>query len=131
MASFRMRGAFFAILMLGAACFAAEDSPRLRALTEKLMCNCGCGEHLGDCSHKQCERKPVLRQEISAAIKQGKTDDQIVNMLADKYGSDILLAPRFRGFDTLLWIVPVVGAFLAVGFTVAMQKRRVGVRRSG
>jgi cytochrome c-type biogenesis protein CcmH/NrfF len=125
MSSSRTVGVFLAILILGMACFGTgEDSPRLRALTEKLMCNCGCGEHLEECSHKQCERKPGLRQEIAAAIQQGKTDDQIVNMLADKYGSDILLAPRFRGFDTMLWIVPVVGAFVAVGFTVAMQKRR-------
>jgi cytochrome c-type biogenesis protein CcmH/NrfF len=112
-------------LTLASVCFAAaEDSRRMRALAGKLMCNCGCGEHLGDCSHKQCERKPGLRQEIAAAIQQGKSDDQIVDMLADKYGSDILLAPRFRGFDTMLWLVPALGALVAVGFTVRMQKRR-------
>ena len=125
MTSFRIRGVFFVLLLLGSACLGTgEESPRLRALTERLKCNCGCGEHLGDCSHKQCERKPALRQEIAAAIDQGKTDDQIVDLLAGKYGSEILLAPRFRGFDTMLWIVPAIGACVAVGITVAMQKRR-------
>jgi cytochrome c-type biogenesis protein CcmH/NrfF len=116
---------FFAPLLLSSVRLATgEDLPRVRALTEKLMCNCGCGEHLGDCSHKQCERKPALRQEIAAAIQQGKTDDQILDLLAEKHGDDILLEPRFHGFSTMLWLVPVIGASLAVGFTIAIQRRR-------
>jgi cytochrome c-type biogenesis protein CcmH len=101
-----------------------EDSARAKALSGKLLCNCGCRENLADCSHKQCERKPALRQEILAAIDRGKSDDQILDMLAKKYGDGILLAPRFSGFNTLLWLVPAVGALAAVGFTLAAQKRR-------
>ena len=119
------RRALFAMLLLASACLATDaDSERVRSVSKKIKCSCGCGELLADCSHKQCERKPAMRAEIAAAIQNGKNDDQIVDLLADKYGSEILLAPRFRGFDTMLWLVPAVGAFVAVGFTVAMQKRR-------
>src|SRR3954465_4727539 len=125
MNSIRVRNLLFGIVILTVACFVAgEESPRVRALSARLLCNCGCGEHLADCSHKQCERKPALREEISAAIDQGKTDDQIMDMLAEKHGKDILLAPRFRGFDTMLWLVPALGALVAVGFTYRLQKRR-------
>src|SRR3954471_10092825 len=127
--SFRLRGVLLVILIIGSVCLATgEDSPRMRSLTAKLMCNCSCGEHLGDCSHKQCERKPGLGAEISTAIQQGKSDDQILDMLAYKYGNDILLTPRFRGFDTMLWLVPAIAVVFAVGLTLTLQKRRkVGV----
>jgi len=119
----RVCGAFLAMLTIVAVCD-GDDSARVKALSGKLLCNCGCREQLAECSHKQCERKPGLQREIAAAINQGKSDDQILEMLAKEHGDGILLAPRFHGFNTLLWLVPVVGAFAAVGFTLAAQRRR-------
>lgn len=120
-----VRRALFAIVVLASICLGGEeDSARVRALSGKLMCNCGCGEHLSECSHKQCSRKPALRKELLAAIQEGKTDDQILEMLAAKHGDDILLTPRFRGFNALLWLVPAMAALFAMGLTFTLQKRR-------
>ena len=118
-------GALFAILLLTSVCSATESgADRVRSISQKLKCSCGCGEILQECSHKECERKPGLQREIAAAIDQGKTDDQILDMLAKEHGDGILLAPRFSGFNTLLWLVPAVGALAAVGFTMKAQRRR-------
>ncbi len=125
-----IRKAVFAILFLASVCVAIEADPeRVRSISGKLHCSCGCRQVLDECSHTHCERKPAMRQRIAAAIMEGKTDDQILSQMAATYGSDILLTPMFRGFDTMLWIVPVTGAVIAVGVTLAVQRRRTGRSR--
>jgi len=100
------------------------DSPRVRALSSKMHCSCGCGEVLGECSHKQCERKPAMKKTLEAAITQGKSDSQVLDQMAAVYGSQILLTPSFHGFNTLLWIVPIAGGVIAVGWIILIQRRR-------
>ena len=90
------------------------DAPRVRSLAAKMLCNCGCGDVLSECSHAECKARGPLKQEIAAAIQQGKTDDQILESLGARYGATILRTPPFRGFDMLLWIVPIGGAVLAL-----------------
>ena len=90
------------------------DAPRIRSLAEKMLCNCGCGDVLAECSHAECKTKGPLKQEIAAAIQQGKTDDQVLEAMGTRYGASILRTPPFRGFDMLLWIVPIAGAVIAV-----------------
>jgi cytochrome c-type biogenesis protein CcmH/NrfF len=113
------------LLFIALACFATEgESPRVRALSSKMHCSCGCGEVLGECSHKQCERKPAMKKTLEAAIAQGKPDNQVLDQMAAVYGSQILLTPAFHGFNTLLWIVPIAGGVIAVGWIIFVQRRR-------
>jgi len=112
-------------MLLTALCLATiEDSPRLKSLSGKVKCNCGCGEVLSECTHKECQRKPALRAELSDAISRGKSDDQILSQMAATYGGDILLTPPFHGFNELLWIVPVGVGLLATGATFMVQRKR-------
>jgi cytochrome c-type biogenesis protein CcmH/NrfF len=68
-------------------------------------------------------------QEISKAADSGKTDEQILELLAANHGKNILLTPSFHGFDTLLWIVPVSVVVLAIGGTFLIQRRRISTTR--
>ena len=102
---------------------AGDDSSRLHSLATKVFCSCGCREILSECSHPECTAKVPLKQEITFAVQSGKTDSEILANLEKKYGADILLVPSFRGFNVLLWIVP-----LAVGVTalaIFVWRRRV------
>ena len=54
----------------------------------------------------------------------GINDDQILNELATRYGSTILAVPAFRGFDSLLWLVPVATFGLVIAIAVVMWIRR-------
>jgi len=112
------------LLLFVSMCFATSSSDRVDSLSRKVLCNCGCREMLAECSHASCERKPGLRKEITEAVAAGKTDDQILQQFAALHGSDLLLTPTFQGFDTLLWIVPVVGAVIATGLTLRIQRKR-------
>jgi len=91
-----------------------NDAPRLHSLTTKVSCNCGCGDILAECSHPECKRRGPLKQEITLAVRNGKRDDEILGVLENKYGATILVVPRFRGFNILLWIVPIAGGVVAL-----------------
>jgi cytochrome c-type biogenesis protein CcmH/NrfF len=91
-----------------------DDAPRLHSLTTKVSCNCGCGDILSECSHPECKRRGPLKQEITSLMLKGKTDEEILGALENKYGATILAVPRFRGFNILLWIVPIAGGVVAL-----------------
>lgn len=99
------------------------DARRLQTLATKMLCNCGCGEVLAECSHKECTTKVGLRQEIAAKLQQGETDEQILDDMGARHGAAILLTPTFKGFNTLLWIVPIVLSLVGVGVMVYLHKR--------
>ena len=90
------------------------DSIRLQSLTKKVFCSCSCREVLAECSHVECKPRVALKGEIASAVLQGKSDDRILDDLGMKYGATILVVPAFRGFDALLWIVPIAAAFIAL-----------------
>lgn len=92
----------------------AGDSVREQSLTKRIFCNCGCREVLSECSHVECNARTPLKREIASAILQGKSDDRILGDLGTKYGAAILVVPAFRGFDALLWIVPIAAAAIAL-----------------
>ena len=104
------------------------DSSRVDSLAGKLRCTCGCGDVLAECSHTKCETKASLKGELAAAILQGQSDEQIVDMMGARHGATILLTPAFKGFNTLLWIVPialsVVGVTLVVFGRIWSRRRR-------
>ena len=61
---------------------------------------------------------------IATAVAEGKSDDQVLATITQAYGNDILLVPRFQGFNSLLWIVPLGGAVIALTATVLLHRRR-------
>ena len=117
---FRLR--LLTVAMLVSMVFAFDgDSQRVESLAERLRCNCGCGDILAECSHTKCEAKASLKHELADAIQQGQTDEQIVELMGTRHGATILLMPAFRGFNTLLWIVPI--GFFLFGFAFVLFGR--------
>ena len=98
-----------ALLLAVAVCFwtgAASDSARFNDLGHRLMCTCGCAQLLGECNHVGCTESGRERNELSAAIASGSTDQQILNSFAAKYGMTVLAAPPTRGFSLVAWVAP-------------------------
>ena len=102
------RSILLAVAMLASLALALDgDSHRVESLAGKLRCNCGCGDVLSECSHTQCTAKGSLKRELAEATQHGQTDEQILELMGTRHGAAILLTPPFRGFNTLLWIVPI------------------------
>jgi cytochrome c-type biogenesis protein CcmH len=81
----------------------------------------------------QNEKALHLRQFIRSQLQRGLSADQVRQELVKLYGPTILLAPPQRGFDLLVWIVPlavvsVCGVVLALA--VGRWSRRMGPESS-
>lgn len=60
-----------------------------------------------------------LRGEISRMLREGKSDDQIVDFMVARYGDFVLYDPRLSPRTALLWLGPGV-LLLAGGLTLAI-----------
>ena len=59
-----------------------------QSVYRKLFCPCGCRMNLAECN---CEDAAVgLKKEISRWISEGKSEDEIVQILVERYGSCLL-----------------------------------------
>jgi len=113
-----------------AVCFslgATDASSRFNDLGHRLMCTCGCAQLLGECNHVGCPESGREREELKAAIADGKSDQEILSWFAAKYGATMLAAPTGHGFDLVAWIAPfaVFGAAL-LGTILLVRRWSVG-----
>jgi cytochrome c-type biogenesis protein CcmH len=97
---------------------ATDAGSRFNDLGHRMMCTCGCAQLLGECNHVGCPNSEGERNELSAAITDGKTDPEILADFSAKYGATVLAAPTTKGFDLVAWIAPF--AFLAAGLLLAI-----------
>ena len=103
----------------------AEDpvlEARLQNLSKELRCLVCQNETLAD---SRADRAVDLRREIREQMKAGKSDQEIVAFLTDRYGQFILYKPRVTPVTYLLWFGPFVLllAGLAVLFRYIKSRR--------
>jgi cytochrome c-type biogenesis protein CcmH len=66
-----------------------------------------------------------VRTEIANRLREGQSPDQIRSYFSEKYGESILLTPSRSGFESLVWILPVVGVALGLaGLAFAFRRWR-------
>jgi len=117
-----------------AVCFslgATDAGSRFNDLGHRLMCTCGCAQLLGECNHVGCPESGRERDELKAAIAAGKSDKEILDWFAAKYGATMLAAPTTEGFNLVAWIAPfaVFGAAL-LGTILLVRRWSVGKRQA-
>lgn len=54
-----------------------------------------------------------LRRQVHEMLEQGKSREEIVQFMTDRYGDFVLYKPPFKGKTSILWIAPAV--FLLLG----------------
>src|SRR6266487_1077711 len=119
----------FLLLILVTFCFvssapAKEAKPnedpqieqRMRALTEQLRCLVCQNETLAD---SRADLAEDLRKEIREQMKAGKSDQEIIAFLTQRYGDFILYKPPVKSTTYLLWFGPFV---LLIGGTFLLYK---------
>jgi cytochrome c-type biogenesis protein CcmH len=95
-------------LATGAAQTAADDpamEARLRNLSQELRCLVCQNETLAD---SRADLADDLRREIREQMKAGKSDQEIIAFLTQRYGDFVLYRPRVRPVTYLLWFGPFV-----------------------
>jgi cytochrome c-type biogenesis protein CcmH/NrfF len=110
------------LLALPAATAAASERATLPAIERQAMC-VTCKIPLNEAESPQAERERAFIREL---IAQGRDEAQIKRALVDQYGPTVLALPSAHGFDTTVYIVPVVvvAALLALLAVLAPSWRR-------
>lgn len=92
---------------------AAEPAPKFeeaafRRVSNRLLCQCGCGYMVLSCNHMDCSSATFIRRTIQTSLAAGKSEDAIVAGFIDQYGPRILPEPPRKGFSLSAWVMPFV-----------------------
>lgn len=132
--------AFLVILVStpAASALTPEQAERAHALSLRLKCMCGgCDDTAGTCNHSggafagPCATARAELKEIDQRIERGESDDLILQNFVQEYGPSVLVTPPARGFDWLVWVMPValpLLAFMLVWEVVRRWRRRATVQ---
>ncbi len=113
---------------------AAVPYAHLRQVGDRVKCQCssGCSYTVGSCNMLGCHfRGPVL-EDIRLGLEDGKPDEEVLEAVYDKYGSETRVEPRNEGFGMVGWFAPFVSllAGLSVIFWVIRRWRRTTLTSS-
>ncbi len=111
------------LLAVGAARDAAPRSPKERVedISKRLACPICEGESVFESRNADSD---AIRVEIARQVDLGTvSDDQIINFIAQRFGSRVLLVPRATGIDALVWALPAAALVCGlVGLGVAFRR---------
>src|SRR2546429_9858015 len=98
----------FAVVIIAKDAQPNEDpqiEQRMKNLTEQLRCLVCQNETLAD---SRADLAEDLRKEIREQMKQGKSDQEIIAFLTQRYGDFVLYKPPVKATTYLLWFGPFV-----------------------
>jgi cytochrome c-type biogenesis protein CcmH len=119
---------FIFLLMMSGSSYAVDthqlSDPKQQeayeTLTKELRCLVCQNQTIAD---SNAELAGDLRRQVYEMLQQGKSREEIVRFMTDRYGDFVLYKPPFQGKTSVLWIAPVV--FLLIGLiTVILIIRR-------
>ena len=127
-----MKRTLFLILALACVAFVAtakdaqpaEDpqiEQRMKALTQQLRCLVCQNETLAD---SQADLAEDLRREIREQMKAGKSDQEILAFLTQRYGDFVLYNPPVKATTYFLWFGPFVLLIAGTALLYRYLKRR-------
>ena len=109
---------FIVILIISVNCYGVDyrqlADPKQQesydTLTKELRCLVCQNQTIAD---SNAELAADLRRQVYEMLENGKSRDDIVQFMTDRYGDFVLYKPAFKGKTTILWIAPIV--FLLMG----------------
>lgn len=91
----------------------AKQDAQFQHLLKDLRCLVCQNQDLAD---SNAELAKDLRGQVYQLVKDGKSDNEIIEYLSSRYGDFILFNPPVKSITLLLWYGPFV--FLALGFII-------------
>jgi cytochrome c-type biogenesis protein CcmH len=118
--------AVIALLAVGVTRDGGPRSPgdRVDDISRRLACPVCDGESVYESRNNASDS---IRAEITAQVGDGsRTDDQIIEFVADRFGAQVLLVPRSTGIEALAWAIPVAALVCGLaGLAVAFRRWRL------
>jgi cytochrome c-type biogenesis protein CcmH len=99
---------------------------RYRDITASLRCP-KCDAQAIDSSNSPVAAD--MRERVALMLREGRSDKEILDFMADRFGEFVLYNPRLDGRTWLLWALPaalvVGGGLVVIAFVRARRHRRV------
>jgi cytochrome c-type biogenesis protein CcmH len=99
------------------------DSPEkekvFHKLSEELRCLVCQNQNIAE---SNADLAKDLRLEIYTMLSQGKTEDEIVDFMVQRYGDYVLYRPPFKPLTWLLWLGPAIVFIFGLIFVVRLMK---------
>ena len=106
------------------------QAARAENLGKNLKCMCGgCDMASGMCTHSggnfagPCDSAKAELKEISDRVSKGESDEQVQQGFVQEYGPTVVIEPPKKGFDLLVWVMPVILPVIAVLFVWGLVHR--------
>jgi cytochrome c-type biogenesis protein CcmH len=115
-----MKALIFIALVLLSFPAKADQDVRIRQLEEKLRCLVCQNQSLADSG---AELAGDLRKQVREQVAAGKSDEEIIDFLVQRYGDFVRYEPPFKASTALLWIGPFA-LLLAAGAALLLVLRR-------
>jgi len=117
----RLAGLAIALCVaLSALAASPAEEQRIRGLEEKLRCLVCQNQTLAD---SNAELAGDLRRQVREQVAAGRSDDQIIDYLVQRYGDFVLYDPPFKATTVLLWAGPFV-LLIGAAFALVLTLRR-------
>jgi cytochrome c-type biogenesis protein CcmH len=116
-----MKTLLFTACMLFALPAIANEEQRIRQLEEKLRCLVCQNQTLAD---SNAELAGDLRKQVREQVAAGRSDEEVIAFLVQRYGDFVLYEPPFKATTALLWIGPFALLLAAGAILIAVLRRR-------
>jgi cytochrome c-type biogenesis protein CcmH len=100
-----------------------DKSQRFEALTHELRCLVCQNQSLAESDAGLAQD---LRHKIYIMVNEGKSDKEIKDYMANRYGPFILFSPPFNWKTGLLWLFPMF-LIILIFSRLLLKKRKIGV----
>jgi cytochrome c-type biogenesis protein CcmH len=113
---------FFALLAASLAMPALAQTPsadEINAVAKKLSCPTCTGINVADCPTETCVQ---WRTKIGEMLAEGRSEQEILDYFAARYGDYVLQVPPKRGFFVLVWVLPVIAILAGLAWLVYLMR---------
>jgi cytochrome c-type biogenesis protein CcmH len=86
----------------------ADNDEYIKNIEKQMRCTCGCNLDIYTCRTTDftCTTSPALHLEVLALQAAGLDAEGILADFVDRYGEDVLMAPKPEGFNLAGYLVP-------------------------
>ena len=98
-----------------------KQQENYETLTKELRCLVCQNQTIAD---SNAELASDLRRQVYEMLQQGKSEQEIIRFMTDRYGEFVLYKPAFAGKTSLLWIAPVVFLFMGLMMVFFIIRRK-------
>ena len=105
--------------------FDPVKNKRLLAIAEKLRCLVCQNQTIAE---SNADLAIDLRRQVREQIAEGRTDDEIISYMTDRYGDFVLYKPPFKASTVILWVGPIALLVIVLAWYFVTVRRSLKAR---